>query len=132
MVFDVYMVPREALLVGRPKGILDAPTAERIVEFIEIKELETETGFNRFCDLTNLLEIRLSPAEIMQLADRRRAFNPNDIHVKSAFFATDRIGIEIARSFEQLLNSPRIEVRVWSNLQAAADWLGVKRARLVH
>jgi hypothetical protein len=132
MVFDVYMVPREALLVGRPKGILDVLTAERIVEFVEIKELESETGFNRFCDLTNLLEIHLSSAEVLQLAVRRRTFNPNDIHVKSAFFATDEAGLALARTFERLLNSPRIEVRVWSNLQAAADWLGVKRERLAH
>jgi hypothetical protein len=126
------MVPRESLLVGRPKGILDVPTAERIIEFVEIKELESETGFNRFCDLTNLLEIRLSPSEILQLAVRRGTFNPNDIHVKSAFFAIDESGLGIAREFARLLNSPRIEVRVWSNLQAAADWLGVQRERLAH
>jgi hypothetical protein len=132
MVFDVYMIPREALLIGRPKGILDAPTAERIVEFVEIKELESETGFNRFCDLTRVLEIHLSPGEVQQLAARRRAFNPNDIQVKSAFFATEEAGLAIARTFERLLNSPRIEVRVWSNLQAAADWLGVKRERLLY
>ena len=55
MVFDVYVVPKDALLVARPKGILDAPMAERIAEFVELKE--SETGFNRFCDLTHLDEI---------------------------------------------------------------------------
>jgi hypothetical protein len=130
MVFDVYMVPREALLVGRPKGILDVPTAERIIEFVEIKELQSETGFNRFCDLSNLLDIHLSHEELLLLAVRRRVFNPNDIHVKSAFFAFNETGLGIAREFARLLNSPRIEVRVWSNLQAAADWLGVERKLL--
>ena len=28
--------------------------------------------------------------------------------------------------YEQLLNSPRIEVRVWGDKQAAADWIGIK------
>jgi hypothetical protein len=131
MLIDIYVVPGDSLLVARPKGILDSPTAEKIVEFIEIKEKGYETGFNRFCDLTYLAEMRLSPAEVLQLAARRGAFNPNDIHVKSAFFATDILGLKIASMYKRLLNSPRIEVRVCSNIQTAADWLGVKRETLV-
>jgi hypothetical protein len=131
MVFDVFMIPIDKLLVARPKGILDALTAERIIEFIEIKEMDSETGFNRFCDLSHLEGIDLSPSEVLVLADRRRAFNPNDIHVKSAFFATDELGLGIASMYERLLNSPRIEVRVWSNIQAAADWLGANCERMV-
>ena len=131
MLFDVYVVSSDALVVARPKGTLDAQTAERIVEFIEIKEVESETGFNRFCDLTHLDGIHLSPFEVVQLARRRQAFNPNDIHVKSAFFATDLLGRWIANLYERLLNSSRIEVKVWSDIQAAADWLGVKREHLV-
>ncbi len=124
---DIYVVPGHRLLVARPQGILDARTAQEIVRFIEIKEVAIETGFNRFCDLTYLAKIRLSPAHVLQLAARRAAFNPNDIHVKSAFFATDILGLKIANMYKRLLNSPRIEVRVWSNIQAAADWLGVER-----
>jgi hypothetical protein len=130
-VFDVYIVPRDALLVARPKGILDAETAERIVEFVELKEEQVETGFNRFCDLTLLDGIDLQPSEVLQLAVRRREFNPNSIHVKSAFLAADARTFEVARMYEQLLNSPRIEVRVWSNLQSAADWLGVQLDKLI-
>ena len=129
--FDVYVLSGDSLLVARPKGILDARTAEEIVKFIEIKEVAVETGFNRFCDLTYLAEIRLSPAELLQLAVRRGAFNPNTIHVKSAFFATDILGLKIANMYKRMLSSPRIEFRVWSNMQAAADWLGVEPKRLV-
>jgi hypothetical protein len=131
MVFDVYIVPRDALLVARPKGILDVETAERIVEFVELKEEQVETGFNRFCDLTLLDGIDLLPSEVLQLAVRRREFNPNTIHVKSAFLAVDAHAFEVACMYERLLNSPRIEVRVWSNLQAAADWLGVQLDKLI-
>ncbi len=127
---DIYVLPGDSLLVARPKGILDARTAEEIVKFIEIKEAAIETGFNRFCDLTYLATIHLSPAHVLQLAARRGAFNPNDIHVKSAFFATDILGLKIANLYKRLLNSPRIEVRVWSNLPAAAGWLGVERKLL--
>ncbi|HVO99570.1 MAG TPA: hypothetical protein VMT15_15975 [Bryobacteraceae bacterium] len=130
--FDVYMIKKKALLVGRPLGILDAKTAEKIVEFIELKETLEETGFHRFCDLTNLKGIRLSSVEVLKLADRRRAFNPNDIRVKSAFLATDPLALGIARMYQELLNSPRIKVRVFEDLQAAADWLEVKVDSLKH
>ena len=104
--------------------------AEEIVDFVETREIVAETGFNRFCDLTQLDGIHLSSDDVLQLAARRREFNPNDIRVKSAFLATDPLAFGIARMYEQMLNSPRIEVRVWSDMQAAADWLGVNLDRL--
>jgi hypothetical protein len=128
--FDVYVIEGDTLMVGRPKGILDVETTKRIVEFIEIKEIETETGFNRFCDLTRLEGIHLSFGEVLDLAVRRSEFNPNDISVKSAFLATHPLAFGIADMYADLLNSPRIEVRVFRELEAAADWLGVKPDRL--
>jgi hypothetical protein len=127
--FDVYLIESDALMVCRPKGILDADTTERIVEFIEIKEEQSETGFNRFCDLSRLESISVSSADVRQLATRRRLFNPNTFQVKSAFFATHPLEFGIARMYELLLNSARIEVRVFSELELAAEWLGVKSER---
>ncbi len=120
----------DALLVARPGGILDAEMAEGIIEFVEIKESQLEMGFDRFCDLTELEGITLLSRDVHRFADRRRAFNPNEVRVKSAFLATDPLALGIARMYEQLLNSPRIVVRVWSDIQEAADWLGVRAARL--
>jgi hypothetical protein len=123
---DIYMIESDALLVARPKGVLNAAMTERIVELIEIKEIAFETGFNRFCDLSRLKGINLLTADILKLADRRRTFNPNYIHVKSAFLAIDTLAFGVARMYEQLLNSPRIELSVFSDLQAAAEWLAVR------
>jgi hypothetical protein len=128
--FDVYVINGDSLMVARPKGILDAAEALRIVEFVEIREAQIETGFNRFCDLTQVDGIHLLSADLGSLAVRRREFNPNSVHVKSAFFATDPLAFGIARMYELLLNSPRIEVEVFKDMQAAADWLGVKVDRL--
>jgi hypothetical protein len=127
---DVYVIDGDGLIVARPKDILDAQTAERIVELTEIKEEQSETGFNRFCDLTCLEGIHLMFTEVLCLAARRSAFNPNDIRVKSAFLATHPLGYGIARMYEQLLHSPRIEVRVFKELEAAAEWLAVKPDKL--
>ena len=51
---DFYVIESDTSIVCQHKGILDAQTAERIVELIEIKEENSETGFHRVCDLTCL------------------------------------------------------------------------------
>jgi hypothetical protein len=122
---DIYVIESDALLVARAKGILDAAMTEQIVNLIEIKEAAYETGFNRFCDLSRLEGVNLLTSDILKLADRRRTFNPNYVHVKSAILAIGTLAFGAARMYEQLLNSPRIELRVFSDLQAAAEWLAV-------
>jgi hypothetical protein len=128
MLYD--LIETDSLLIARPTGTMDAAMAEEIVEFVEMKEEMHGNGFNRFCDLTRLKGIELLSEDVRQLADRRRWFNPNSIPVKSAFFATDPLAFGIARMYEQLLMSPRIEVSVWDKMQGAADWLGVTVDRL--
>ena len=128
MIYD--MIETDSLLIARPTGTLDAALAEEIVEFVEMKEEMHGNGFNRFCDLTQLKGIHLLSEDIVQLAERRRWFNPNSIAVRSAFFATDPLAFGIARMYEQILMSPRIEVSVWDKMQGAADWLGVKVDKL--
>jgi hypothetical protein len=128
--FDVYVIESDSLMVGRPKGILDSRTAERIVEFVELKEVDSENGFNRFCDLTALEGIQLSFSEILTLAVRRSSFNPDNSPVKSAFFAINPLAFGIARMYERMLCSPRIEVRTFTQLRVAAEWLGVDQAKL--
>lgn len=127
---DIYMIEDDSLIVGRPKGVLDADLTDKLLRFIEIKEVEIETGFNRFCDLTRLDAIHLTTVEILKVTTQRRGFNPNDVLVKSAFLATHPLAFGIARMYEQLLESPRIEVRVFRTPEAAAEWLGVKPDRL--
>jgi hypothetical protein len=122
---DIYMIESDALLVARPKRVLDADKTERIVEFIEIKEIAFETGFNRFCDLSRLEGINILTGDILKLVDRRRTFNPNYIRVKSAFLSLDPLAFAAAHIYKQLLNSPRIELSVFRDLRAAAEWLVV-------
>jgi len=128
--FDVYEIKEDALLVGRPKGKLDARLGEEVCAFIEIKEALWETGFNRFCDLSQVDAIQISLAEIEELASRRRTFNPNLVPVKSAFLAKSSLAVAIACLYGALLKSPRIRVSVFSTLAEAACWLKVDPAKL--
>jgi hypothetical protein len=128
--FDIRVVEGETLMIGRPNGVLDARIAEEVVEFIEIKELELEKGFDRFCDLSLLEGIQLSFVDVLELAARRSKFNPNSIRVKSAFLAIHAGTHGVASMYQRLLASPRIEVRIFDQLEEAAEWLAVKPERL--
>jgi hypothetical protein len=119
------------LMIARPRGVFDATMAEEIIEFIEIKEMELESGFDRFCDLNYLDAMPLSFKKIQRFAGRRSGFNPNDVHVRAAFLASDPLHFGLARMYQLMLSSPRIDVRVFSELDPAAEWLGVSTAQLM-
>ena len=127
---NVYVRESDSLVIGRPKGTLDGKLALKLVELIEIKELEIETGFNRFCDLTGIVGIQLGLGAVEAIAERRSAFNPNRIRVKSAFLATNPLTFAIVGLYDALLTSPRIQVRAFRTVENAARWLGVKPQKL--
>ena len=127
---DIRVIDSDSLLVGRPMGTLDAELAAKLVEFIEIKEAETETGFNRFCDLTGVDRIQLRLVDVQAIAAWRSAYNPNLVRVKSAFLATNPLALAIAGLYRAMLKSPRIQVREFRSLEEAAKWLGVEPGKL--
>ena len=127
---DVYVIEDDALVVGRPKGTLDGALARKMVQFIEIKEVEVETGFDRFCDLSGIRRVNLGLTEVDALAARRRTYNPNRIRVKSAFVAKGPLLLAIVGLYQALLKSPRIQVRAFRSGADAAKWLGVEPRKL--
>lgn len=128
--FDVCVRERDSLVIGRPKGTLDRKLAFELLELIEIKEVEIETGFHRFCDLTGIVGIRLGLGAVEAIAVRRSAFNPNRIRVKSAFLATNPLTFAIVGLYDALLKSPRLRVRAFRTIESAAHWLGVEPRKL--
>ncbi len=112
-------------MVGISQGLMDVNLALEMLDFIEIKEVALERGFNRYCDLTRVKAIHLSLEDIEHIAARRRAFNPNMIHVKSAFLATSVLAVGVAARYQALLDSPRIEVAQFRSREDAAKWLNV-------
>ena len=86
--------------------------------------------FDRFIDLTQLDAISLSLNDMKRLTQRRREFNPNRGTVKAAILAGNPLAFATAKLYEILLQSPRIEVRVFPNVEEAARWLEIDAARL--
>ena len=53
----------QRLLITYPLGVFDMKLAEEIVHFIEVWEVKHQEGYDRFCDVTRLDAIHLSPPQ---------------------------------------------------------------------
>ena len=110
--------------------------AEEIVRFIEVWEVKHQEGYDRLCNVTGLDAIHLSTAEIKEIALRRRLFNVNPVHVKTAFLANTPLAFGIAAMYaafyEDVQESPRITMRSFPSITEAAGWLGVDSRELLH
>ncbi len=127
---NVYVRESDSLMMGRLKGTFDRKLALKLLEFIEIKEVENEKGFDRVCDLRGITRIQLGLGTVEAIAARRSAFNPNRIRVKSAFLVGNPLTYAIVGLYGALLKSPRLQVRTFSTVESAARWLSVTPRRL--
>jgi len=114
--------PKFKLTTWHPKGVLDEPFADKLVAFIEWEEYIQAAPFDRYADLSGLTEIRVTLDHVLDTA-RRRRFVPEP--VKSALFADKPNSLELAQTYERLMEGAVITVRAFSDRQTAAEWLEV-------
>jgi hypothetical protein len=114
--------PKFKLTTWHPKGVLDQPLADKLVAFIEWEEYIQAAPFDRYADLSGLTEIRVSLDHVLDTAQRRR-FVPEP--VKTALFAEKPNSLELAQTYERLMEGAVITVRAFSDRQTAAEWLEV-------
>jgi len=114
--------PRWRLLTWFPRGVLNEPFADQVVEFIEMEERIQEAPFDRYADLSGLTHIRIGIDHIIHTARRRRKVKQP---VKMALFADNPISFSVAHSYELLMSDAMIEVRAFKQREAAAPWLEV-------
>jgi hypothetical protein len=114
--------PRWRLLTWFPRGVLNEPFADQVVEFIEMEERIQEAPFDRYADLSGLTHIRIGIDHIIHTARRRRKVKHP---VKMALFADNPMSFGVAHSYELLMYDAMIEVRAFKERAAAATWLEV-------
>src|SRR5438552_3252555 len=115
--------PRFKLTTWHPRGILDEVLAEKIIAFIEWEEYIQDAPFDRYTDFSGIVEIRMGIGSIIEIARRRRFVREP---VKSALFGHDWARLEVAQSYERLMqDASMIQVRSFSDRKAAAEWLEV-------
>jgi hypothetical protein len=114
--------PKWRLLTWYPRGVLNEPFADQVVEFIEMEERVQEAPFDRYLDLSGLTHIRIGIDHIIHTARRRRTVKQP---VKTALFADNPMSFGVAQSYELLMCDAMIEVRAFKERTAAARWLEV-------
>jgi hypothetical protein len=114
--------PKWRLLTWYPRGVLNEPFADQVVEFIEMEERVQEAPFDRYLDLSGLTHIRIGIDHIIHTARRRRKVKQP---AKSALFADNPMSFGVAHSYELLMSDAMIEVRAFKERRAAAQWLEV-------
>lgn len=113
------------LMVWQPHGILDEPQVEKVISALERAEDEAEHPFNRYTDLSKIDAIDLDFGYIFRISLYRRLVYAKRSPVKSAFYVTNKATSHIASTHAMLTNHSPLSVKLFTELEAAAKWLGV-------
>ena len=114
--------PKWKLLVWYPRGVLNEAFVDQVFDFLEMEEHIQDAPFDRYADLSGLSGIRLGMYHVLQAARRRRKVKQP---VRSAIFANEPLGFEVAQRYEHLMEGGMIEVRAFERREAASAFLEV-------
>ncbi len=114
------------LLVWRPRGVVDEAFLENTVEWLEAVEQEATEPFNRYFDLSQMDAVDLRWEFLFENGLRRRATRAKEPPVKAAMYVTSKATRRVAQTHALLTENSPLQVRVFQEELAAADWLGVR------
>jgi hypothetical protein len=122
---DVQFLEEVRLLIFRPHGTLDEDSLNKIVDVIGELEAFSKEPFNRFWDATNYAEVNLNFRVAANVSLYRRLAYSDRPSIKSAILAIDRRIIHYANLLAFLTRGSPIQMNVFQERSAAADWLAV-------
>jgi hypothetical protein len=106
-------------------GVLDRADLNALIE--EVERLEDQGLLaDRLTDLTALDRIDVGFEEVFALAMKRgerKVLTP----IRSALVANRPVQFGFARMFQMLNDNPRIQIRIFGNLEEAQRWLHSSR-----
>jgi len=105
-------------------GTLDRTDLNAVM--VEIERLEDIVTKDRLTDLTALEHIDVGFEEVFALAVKR-AQRLIPAPIRSALVADKPIQFGFARMFQMLNDNPRVQIRIFGNLEEAQQWLQSSR-----
>jgi hypothetical protein len=114
-----------ALILWKPRGILDQAIVNEIVLFIETAEKNNKKPFNRFSDLSALDAVDLNFQFVFDVALNRRLSSRSNPSVKSAFYVTSPATTHYMKLHKLLTDYSALGVRLFTDREEAAKWLDV-------
>ena len=110
---------------ARLSGVLDRADFNAMAK--EIERREEEGGLkDRLTDLTAVERIDVGFEDVFALA-QRRAQPVVATPIKSALIANRPVQFGFARMFQMLNDNPRLQIRIFGNLEEAQQWLHSSR-----
>ena len=122
---NVKCIEDASLLIWRPLGVLNEAVVNEILAFLDDRETKLEKEFNRFTDLTALDAVDLSFKFVFQVALFRRLSRMGHGVVKSAFFVTAPEVARYVKVHALVTDHSPLQVAMFEDRAAAAEWLGV-------
>jgi hypothetical protein len=127
---DVHFDEDLRLMVFRPRGILDAKAVVALVRYLEEEEDRAHEPFNRFTDTSKLDALDLDKRFVYRIALHRRRSYMGRPPVKSAFYITSDAAARYVKIHAEGTEHSPLRVRMFKELEHAAEWLGVARTVL--
>lgn len=121
-----------SLILWKPRGILNEAIVNEIVAFIETAEKNCKKPFNRFSDLSGLDAVDLNFKFVFEVGLTRRLTYGSNPPVRSAFYVTSPATTHYAKLHKLLTDRSPLGVRLFTDRDKAANWLGVGPEVLVH
>jgi hypothetical protein len=121
---DVEYVEEANLFIWRPCGVLSEALVNKIVVFVREQEDTLGRSFNRFSDLSALDAVDLNFDYVFHIALYRRLSYAGS-KVKSAFYVSSSDAEHYAKLHAVLTDHSPLQVSIFTELAAAAKWLGV-------
>jgi len=120
-----------SLILWKPHGILDEAIVNDVVLFIETAEKKCKKPFNRFSDLSTLDAVDLNFKFVFDVGLNRRLSFGSNPSVKSAFYVTSPATFHYAKLHKLMTDYSPLGVRLFTDPDEAARWLGVPPEVLV-
>jgi len=114
-----------SLVLWQPRGIVDEVTVNELVAFVETAERRASKPFHRFLDLSALDAVDLNFKFIFHVALGRRLSATPKPGVKSAIYVTSPATAHYAKLHKMLTDYSPLQVSLFTDFVAAAEWLGV-------
>jgi hypothetical protein len=110
---------------ARLSGVLDRADLNAMAKEVERLE-DAGVLIDRITDLTSLERIDVGFEEVFAVAQRRAERNVT-APIRSALVANRPVQFGFARMFQMLNDNPRIQIRIFGNLEEAQQWLHSSR-----
>lgn len=121
--------PEHNLLTWHPTGVLEDKILDELIAFIHSLEDSIDEPFDRFSDLSGLVDIKVKFGHAFQIAQEQQS-RKGGRRLKSILHSERLVGLGMSRMYESLMHSAEIDVRVAKNRAEAAEWLGVPQSVL--